>query len=242
MTAVIDLIYDSMREIGANALEEPATDAEAQYCFDRLNDLIDTWNTESLMVYNTMPNTFAYVGGVASYTMGVGGDFNIARPVKIESAFSRINAGTQNEVDYPMVVTTNADEYSNIITKQIKSAFPLVMYDDGGYPLKRLYFWPVPQDSTYAPVLWSWQAIASFTNTSQTISLPPGYKRALTKNLAVEICPAFGAEPSNMLIAQAVDSKAQIKRINYTVDTLETPIGIPAAGQVYALPDFLAGY
>jgi len=242
MTAVLQIITDAMMDIGALALEETPTDAEAAACLRALNNLLETWNTEELMIYNVTPHVFSYVANQQSYTIGTGGDFNVPRPVKIEGAFNRGNASTPSEFDIPIYVTENPDEYSSIISKRIATVLPLVVYDNGDYPLKTLYFWPIPTDTTYAPVLWYWTPVSSFATTSDTVSLPPGYQRALQKNLALEICPAFAAAPSQLLGAQAMESKAQIKRINYTVDVLDMPSGIPGTERRWGLGQFLAGY
>jgi len=193
------------------------------------------------MIYNVVPELFNYVGGQASYTMGVGGDFNTARPVTIEAAYNHGNNGTPSQVDFPIEVTTNFERYSEIVTKEVQTQLPIIMYDDGNFPLKTLYFWPIPVDTTYRPQLWSWGIVTSFTSTSDVISLPPGYSRALQKNLAVEISPSFGKQISPALAMQALESKSALKRINYTMDTLDMPRGIPRTVGNYGLPQFLSG-
>lgn len=242
MATILDLITDSMQDIGAIAIEETPSAAEAQKCLRALNNMIETWNTESLIVYNVFPQTFTYVGGREKYTMGTGGDFNTARPIKITQAKNRTNAGTTSEVDYDIYVTNNSDEYANIVTKRIQTTLPTVMYYNNNFPLQELYFWPVPSNTTYAPVIWSWGAVSSFDSVNDTITLPPGYYRALQKNLSIEICPSFGATASQELALAANESKAQIKRINYTVNELMVPYGIPGTEKVPGLPQFLSGF
>lgn len=237
---VLNIITDAMADLGALAIEETPTNAEAASGLRALNNLVETWNNESLMIYNVFPQTFAYVSNQQSYTMGTGGNFNADRPVKIERALNRTGIG-QNQTDYPIYVTNNADEYSSIITKQITTTLPVVLYYNGDSPLQTLFFWPVPIDTTYAPVLWVWGMVTSFANMSDDVELPPGYRRALQKNLAIELSPAYGREPSTSLMKQAIESKSQLKRINHTVNTLAMPTGIPGAGAPYALPQFLMG-
>lgn len=241
MASVLELITDSMRDIGALAIEETPTNAEAQLCFRKLNSMIETWTTESLLVYNIAPQTFAYVGGQQSYTMGTGGDFNATRPVTITQAKNRTNAGTVSEVDYDIYVTDNAQEYADIVTKRIQTVLPTVLYYNNDYPLQRLYFWPAPSNTTYAPVIWSWGLISSFATIGDSISLPPGYYRALQTNLCIEIAPSFGITISAELGVTAVDSKAQLKRINMTVNELQLPYAIPGTEKLPGLPQFLGG-
>lgn len=241
MTTVLDLITASLQDLGAIALGEVPTAAEGQACLNALNNMVEQWNTESLIVYNIAPQLFAYVAGQASYTMGTGGDFNADRPVTIESAYNRGNAGMPNEVDYPIYVTNNYEEYSDIITKRIETTLPLIVYYNGDVPLQTLTFWPIPVDTTYAPYLWFWTKITNFALISDTITLPPGYKRALQKNLSLEVAPAYGSTVSPLLERQAVESKGQIKRINYTADLMSMPYGIPGTRPAPALAQFIAG-
>ncbi len=241
MTTVLDLISDAMLDIGAIAIGEAPTASESNTILRALNQMVETWNNESLMIYNVVPELFNYVGGQASYTMGVGGNFNTARPVKIEAAYNHGQNGTPSQVDFPIEVTTNFERYSEIVTKQVSTQLPIIVYDNGDYPLKTLFFWPIPVDNTYQPQLWSWSAITSFASTSTVISLPPGYTRALQKNLSLEISPSFGKAIPQSLAMQAMESKAQLKRINFTLDELDMPRGIPRTVGNYGLPQFLSG-
>lgn len=237
MTTVLDLITASMQDLGAIAIDEVPTGAEASSALRALNSMISQWNTESLMVYNTEPQVFSVVPGQQSYTMGTGGNFNVARPVEIPAAYNR----DVNGYDYPIRVTTNFQEYADIQAKPIETSLISIIYVDGGFPLQTLWMWPIPQNTSYTLVLWTWKAITSFSSLATTISLPPGYDRALQKNLAIEISPAYGRQPSSILLAHAVESKAQIKRINTEINTMQFPSGIPQDGMGYSLQDFYAG-
>lgn len=216
MAVVLDIITSAMQNLGAIALEETPTAAEAANGLASLNNMIQMWNTESLMVYNIVSEVFPYVAGQSVYTMGVGGNFNTARPVRIEGAWTRDFQGN----DYGMQITNNFEDYASIVSKYTTSTLPTVVYNAGDYPLTTLTFWPVPSSGSYSIVLWSWKSIADFVALTDPIVLPPGYQSALEFNLAVYMAPKYGKVVSQDLRDLAVKSKAQLKRINTTVDQL----------------------
>ncbi len=235
MTTVSDIIVSALQNIGAIAIEESPTAAESAGALATLNNMIDTWNTENLLVYNITENVFPYVAGQASYTLGTGGNFNMPRPVKIDLAYSRDSQGN----DYVCGVTDSPDQYSSIVSKYTQSTFPTFLYDNGDFPLKTITFWPVPSDASYSAVLWCWGAISSFTNISNTVSLPPGYNLALEYNLAVLLAPKYGRKADELLLALAANSKAQLKRINYSIKEMSFDPAMTGQGMVF---NYYTGY
>lgn len=74
MARPIDIISRALKDIGAlEAGEVPTADA-AQDAFDMLNDMLDQWSNENMMVYNYTEIVFPVVQGQTQYTIGPGGD------------------------------------------------------------------------------------------------------------------------------------------------------------------------
>jgi hypothetical protein len=63
-------------------------------------------------------------------------------------------------------------------------------------------------------VLYAPAAVSEFAGLSTAISLPPGYRRMLVKNLAVDLAPSYEKEVSSALYEAAVEAKAVVKRAN----------------------------
>lgn len=228
MATALDVINAALRNIGALAIEETATAAEAQNALNALNNMLSTWNTENLMIYAVLPQVFPVIANQPSYTMGVGGNFNVPRPVQIEAAFMRDAQGNDYEVDI-----VDYDNYSRIVSKGVASSIPSVMWDDNNFPLKTLKFWPVASDPSYSFVLWTWVAVQSFAALNTVVVLPPGYQRALEYNLALDLSPAYGKSISNDLAGLAASSKAQVKRINYDIKELRFDRSLVKRGTVF---------
>jgi len=74
MTQPIDIISRALKDIGAlEAGEVPTADAAVD-AFDMLNDMLDQWSNESMMVYNVTEIIFTLTAGQTQYTIGPGGD------------------------------------------------------------------------------------------------------------------------------------------------------------------------
>ena len=70
MTKPIDIISRSLKDIGAlEAGEQPTADA-AKDAFDLMNDLIDQWSNEDMMVFNITEIIFPVIAGQVQYTIG----------------------------------------------------------------------------------------------------------------------------------------------------------------------------
>jgi hypothetical protein len=70
MTQPIDIISRALKDIGALEAGETPTSEAATDALDMLNDLIDQWSNEDMMVYNTTEIIFPVIAGQTQYTIG----------------------------------------------------------------------------------------------------------------------------------------------------------------------------
>lgn len=70
MTQPIDIISRALKDIGALEAGEVPTPDAAQDAFDMLNDLIDQWSNEGMMIYNVTEIIFPVIAGQTQYTIG----------------------------------------------------------------------------------------------------------------------------------------------------------------------------
>ncbi len=200
--------------------ERSITPTSTQYsdALNVFNDLIDAWNQTDLLVYQTTMNTFSLIPGQQSYTVGTGGNFSIARPVKIDNITLLYSAGgSAAPMELPMK-QDNVDEWASVVVKSTNATFPLEVYNDKGFPFMTLYFYPVPTTSC-SVILYTWEMLSEAPILTTPIACPPGYYRALKTNLAVELASYYQVEPSPSLIKNAMESKSDINDLN-----LWTPI------------------
>jgi hypothetical protein len=70
MTQPIDIISRALKDIGALEAGETPTPEAATDAFDMLNDLIDQWSNEDMIVFNTTEIIWPVVAGQVQYTIG----------------------------------------------------------------------------------------------------------------------------------------------------------------------------
>lgn len=207
MATASDLINRALRLIGAL---EPGESPSAQETADgltALNAMIDSWQTERLAIYAMQATTKVLTVGDGTYTIGSSGDINTTRPVRINSAYI-----TKDSIDYPCDQLTSQG-YRSFADKTTTTNIPEYFYYEPTYPLGTIYLYPVPSEAVTLN-LNLWVPIQSFATSSTSVSLPPGYERALTYSLAVEIAPEYGKSVSAEVAGSAISAKSSIKRAN----------------------------
>jgi len=70
MTAPIEIISRALKDIGALEAGETPTPDAAQDALDMLNDLIDQWSNENMMVFNVTEIIFPVIPGQIQYSLG----------------------------------------------------------------------------------------------------------------------------------------------------------------------------
>lgn len=207
----LQLICGSLRVLGVLAEGETPSAQSANDALQSLNDMLDSWSNESLVISSILREVFALVGGQQTYTFGVGGNFNSVRPMSIENALLQLPGS--NPVVERQVGILNKDQYAAETIKTLTSTLPLFLYSDDNYPMANISVWPVPSAACNL-VLYSAKPLTNIATLNTALSLPPGYQRTLKFNLAIDLAPEYGRQVSPEVAAIASASKASVKRTN----------------------------
>lgn len=202
-----DIINRAMTKAGILSPDEAIPAGKADQAFDDLNDMLESWELESLMVLAYTLESFSLVIGQSEYTYGTGGDFNSDRPATIwDSVFVR-----QSNLDYNLQRKT-LDEYRR---RRLKSTTgrPRIWAFNQEYPLSKVFLYPTP-DATYDIYFKTSKEVASFPDRTTSVDLEPGYRKAIINNLALDLCVSYGKDPKQSLVIQAAESKDSIKHGN----------------------------
>lgn len=204
------LIYHSMRlsRITKMAGREANT-YEFADALQTLNAMLDAWNTERLWIPRISRDEYALEAGKASYTLGPDGDWNAARPHRVENAGLIID-GREHQLNGPLT----KDEWAGVFHKAL-TGNPEDFYDDRAFPAARIHFHPVPQ-TAYTVALYVWDQLLKFGSVDDTVVFPAGaYEMAVRYGLAVELA---AANPENnispLVLTKAAEYKAAVKRVN----------------------------
>jgi hypothetical protein len=296
-TTVLDLIIGALRNINALESGETPNANDGNDALQVLNDMLESWSSEKLLVFSNVENILIFNPGQYIYTIGnyVGGTFTgtfvagsptisgvtvpaglvvgsaltdvnlaiptatptkvtainagagtitmsanalstqssaetvtftipgdfgydastgamIARPLRINNAFTRIAVAGQSDLDYQIRIQTQ-DKYTAIGLKTLPLPWPTDLFYNETYPLGTLYFYGNPSMAGELH-LWCDMILGEFASTNQAINLPQGYARAIKTNLALELAAEYGKAVSPTLAQRARESKQMIKALN----------------------------
>jgi len=222
-----DQIVGALRLLGVLAEGETPSSETANDALFALQQMIDSWDTERLSVFSTQDQVFNWPSGERNRTLGPTGDFVGERPVLLDDA--TYFPDPQTNVSYG-IKFINQQQYDGIAVKTVTSTYPQVIFTNMTYPNIDMVIYPVP----LRLLEWHFISVDKLTQPATlatTILFPPGYLRAFRYNLACELAPEFGVEPSNQVQRIAMYSKRNLKRINNPDDIMALPYSIVATRQ-----------
>jgi len=227
MSSAGDLINGSLRLLGVLAEGETPSSETLQDALVAMNQMIQSWNTERLAVFSTQDQVVTWPPSTISRTFGPTGDIVANRPVAIDD--STYFRDPSNGISYGLKLI-NQQQYNGIAVKTVTSTYPQVLWVNMTYPDIEMYVYPVPTKVLEFHVV-SVDELTQPANLATDLAFPPGYLRCFRYNLACELAPEFGVEPSRQVQRIAMTSKRNLKRINNPDDIMALPYSIVATRQ-----------
>lgn len=206
----LDLVTGALRKIGQYAPGEVVSSEDANDALDTLNGMLDLWSAQRYSVFNQLETVVNLVAGQASYTIGVGGFFNMERPLSISTAYSRLTTSTGG-IDFPCQIVS-VDKYTAIGMKAQPGPWPKIAFYNTGVPLGTINVWPVPTSNVEFH-MWSDDVFASL-NLNDVVNLPRGYFLGLQYNLAELLCSEYGIGVPGDIKRFAKEFRDVIKAMN----------------------------
>ncbi len=213
MSTAASLITLALRDI--QVLDETETPSAALMAdaLTTLNQMLSMWQIERMFVYAQIDTTFA-ANGSTTYTVGTGGNFNIAAPARIDYAFLRVNG-----LDYPVEILGNWEEYQAISLKAVPGTYPEVLYYNPTYPLATLYLYPQPTTGTLHLV--SSTVFPVYATSADGINLPTEYDMAIRFSLCEILAAMMGKALRPDIAGLAARARRVIKANNLRIKELE---------------------
>lgn len=226
-----DQINRALRLLGVLAEGETPSAATSLDALVALNQMIESWGTERLMIYNTIDQMFTWPADEITRRLGPSGDFVGLRPVALDDSTYYRDPTTNVSFGIKFV---NQQMYDGIAVKTVTSTYPQVMWINMEYPDIAMTVYPKPTRALEWHFI-SVQELAQPATLATQLLFPPGYLRAFTYNLAVELAPEFGVEPSPQVQRIAMASKRDLKRQNNPGDVMGLPYSLIATRQRYSV-------
>ena len=221
-----DQITRALRLLGILAEGETPSADMSQDALTAFDQMVDSWNTERLSVFCTQDQVFTWPASEISRTLGPTGDFVGLRPVLMDDA---TYFKAPNGVSYG-IKFINQQQYDGIAVKNVTSTYPQVCWVNMGFPDITLTVYPMPTQE----LEWHFVSVQELDKPATldtNLYFPPGYMRAFAYNLAMEIAPEYGVEPSPQVKRIAMVSKRDLKRINNPDDVMALPYALVANRQ-----------
>lgn len=231
MATASELINGALRLLGVLAEGEVPSAGTADDALVAMQQMIDSWSTERLSVFTTQEQIFTWPAGSLSRTLGPSGNFVGNRPIQLDDSTYFIDPSSG--ISYGIKII-NQQQYDGIAVKTVTSSYPQVIWVNTNYPDVDLHIYPVPTRA----LEWHFISVDPLdapVTQSTVLSFPPGYLRAFRYNLACEIAPEFGVEPSPQVQRIAMSSKRNLKRINNPGDVMSIPYSIVGTRQRFSV-------
>ena len=208
-------INDALIEIGVvNPIDE-ATPQDMAYGLRTLNRIIDSYNTQNLIVTYlediALPSPTNWANGV---TIGNGKDIDYPAPIEVQTVFFR-----QGSTDYSLKEMAS-NRWANINYK-FNVAIPSEYYlqKTNTNDLK-IYFDCIPQDNMILHLMakkpyLGVNGVGNEYLLTDDITWNYGFEKMLMSRLEVELCPSYEIQPSSALVAKATEAEGYLKTSNY---------------------------
>jgi len=179
-----EIIKDALVLIGGIEDDETPTDSQLDYALRHLNRMVKAWSVKGMKVWMWREAALPLVVGQESYTLGVGGNLVINRPLEIANA-RRLVSGIETPIDIK-----SRNEYMNQPSKESSSGKPVYVYFDSQLTQSKLYVWPSP-DATDS-INFSYKSyIEDIDSLDETIGIQPEWLEAVVWGLAKRLMPMY---------------------------------------------------
>lgn len=211
-----DLVTSTLEDLGIVGAGTDPSAEDSALALSRVNDWIDSLANERLTLYTVSRTTWTIVASTTSYSIGTSATVNVARPTgpsQIQS-IGYIDTSADPDLEILLGRPLSEDAYAAIPQKALTSALPQAWYYNPTLPTGTLKPWPVPTSTTLQGVIYTPQPVSEFTALSDTLTLPPGYRKWVRAQLKIEVAPAFERPVTPEMRQEAREAKSGITRAN----------------------------
>ena len=217
----LDIITSALVACGSQAAGEPVSPEDAQAGLVILNQMLDLWQIQRLLIFSIQRLIFTMNAGQQTYACGSGGDFNIPRPARVENYGVIIPSGIELPCRALTVKEWQMLPIGKTQTQALQTPVPYYVWDDPQMPLRMLSYWPTPSLGMQATI-YPWIALSYFPDLKTQFTFPPAYAELIKYSLAFRCGIEFPGDVERMplLKMMADESMDRIKVLNTGVQEL----------------------
>lgn len=199
-----DIITAALRKIRVKRAGFDPSAEEMADGLEELNNMIDSWSADDLLVPYRTRESFTLTQGQQPHTIGSGGDLDTTQPTDIHEAIL-VSSTTR----YPLHIG-NLDDLGSVADLTTQGR-PHWIYFERGLTTGNIWFEYAP-DEAYTLILHTLKRLTTFATLDTDESFPDEYRQALVYNLAVNLAPDAGKEPSRVVVVRAEQTLKTIER------------------------------
>lgn len=226
---VQDVITAALSDLGILQAGETPDSADSETAFNRFNDWLDANKLLRGLIFHRTRTTWT-LGSAPNYSVGSQGTLNMARP----TSPSDIDGIAFYDTTITPILEMQAalfteDQFRLIPQKSLTSTYPVGFHYDATFGVNgwgTLTPWPIPTSTTLKGVIYAKAPVEEFTATTDTIYVPPGYRRFFRTNLAIELASAFGVPVPPQVEQIARTSMHDVKTANLRMTDLDIDIDL----------------
>lgn len=233
MATALSIIQDALVEIGAIGLTDVVGSDAATKSLLRFQNQLDSWQAESLTLFNFSRTLYTLPANVASHTIGpTPSDIVVAANPVVINGINYVVPGSNPAVETAMGRMME-DQYEQLSIKGLPNSLPTQWFFNPGATQGTLTFWPVVNQNVQIAI-YIYFGVGVPVTLTDDVKGPPGYQEAFMYNLALRLCTPFFRPIPPSLPKMAADSLARIKRINVNPPLLGVDQAlVPSYGGAY---------
>jgi hypothetical protein len=213
MTTAAEIITLALKDIQVLDENETPSAALMSDALTTLNQMMAMWQTDDMYVY-AQTTTGISSSGALSYTVGIGGNFNISAPPSLDYVFY-----SKSGVDYLVEPLSSLEDYQSIAYKNL-TGYPDYYYYNNTYPLSSLYLYPKAATGGTINIVYSVQ-FPSYALSADDLTLPAEYALAIRFSLAELLSTMMGKVLRPDITSKAIGYRKMIKRNNLRINKLD---------------------
>jgi len=238
---IIDTITDALIEIGVVNPTDEATPQDHRYGLKTLNRIIDSYNTQNLLVTylediplqapytlnecEVTPEELTTRQWSDSVTIGHCQQINMEAPADISQLFWR-----QDTTDFQST-DMSYNQWAEIATKAnigIPTRHYIQKMNDNN---TKIYFDRTPQEGLVLHIMakrpyTGKNSVGNEYLPTDDIQWNFGFEKMLMKRLAIELAPSYEITPSQVLVVAAAEAEMNVKSYNSEPVTLDSDVSL----------------